>query len=41
MLCGLAGKFKALLVRRGRKPVIFALAHKLPTTVFLLIDICD
>ena len=36
--CALAEKFKALLVRRGRKRAIFALAHKLLKTVFVLID---
>ena len=36
--CALAEKFKSLLVRRGRKRAIFALAHKLLKTVFVLID---
>jgi transposase len=36
--CALAEKFKALLVRRGRTRAIFALAHKLLKTVFVLID---
>lgn len=36
--CALAAKFKGLLVRRGRKRAIFALAHKLLKTVFVLID---
>jgi transposase len=36
--CALAGKFKALLVRRGHKRAIFALAHKLLKLVFILID---
>jgi transposase len=36
--CALAEKFKGLLVRRGRKRAIFALAHKLWKTVFVLID---
>jgi len=36
--CALAEKFKGLLVRRGRKRAIFALAHKLLKTVFVLID---
>ena len=35
---GLAEKFKSLLVRRERKRAIFALAHKLLKTVFVLID---
>lgn len=34
---GLADKFKALLIRRGRKRAIFALAHKLLKIVFVLI----
>ena len=33
----LAEKFKALLVRRGRKRAIFALAHKILKIVFVLI----
>jgi transposase len=36
--CALAEKYKALLVRRGRKRAIFALAHKLLKLVFVLID---
>jgi transposase len=36
--CALAEKFKALLARRGRKRAIFALAHKLLKTVFVLIE---
>jgi transposase len=36
--CALADKLKGLLVRRGRKRAIFALAHKLLKTVFVLID---
>ena len=36
--CALAGKFKALLVRRGHKRAIFALAHKLLKLVFIIID---
>jgi transposase len=36
--CALADKFKALLVRRGRKRAIFALAHKLLKLVFIIID---
>ena len=36
--CGLAEKFKALLVRRGRKRAVFALAHKLLKLVFIIID---
>ena len=35
--CGLAEKFKALLVRRGRKRAVFALAHKLLKLVFIII----
>jgi transposase len=34
----LAEKFQALLIRRGRKRAIFALAHKLLKIVFVLID---
>ena len=34
----LADKFKALLVRRGRKRAIFALAHKILKIVFVLIS---
>lgn len=36
--CGLQDKFKGLLIRRGRKRAIFAIAHKLLKIVFLLID---
>lgn len=36
--CGLQDKFKGLLIRRGRKRAIFAIAHKLLKTVFLLIQ---
>ena len=36
--CGLRDKFKGLLIRRGRKRAIFAIAHKLLKLVFLLID---
>ena len=36
--CGLQDKFKGLLIRRGRKRAIFAIAHKLLKLVFLLID---
>lgn len=36
--CALAGIFKALNIRRGRKKAIFALAHRLLKIVFLLID---
>lgn len=36
--CGLQDKFKGLVIRRGRKRAIFALAHKLLKLVFLLID---
>lgn len=36
--CSLQDKFKELLVRRGRKRAIFAIAHKLLKTVFLLIE---
>jgi len=36
--CALADKFQSLLIRRGRKKAIFALAHKLLRIVFLLID---
>ena len=34
----LADKFQALLIRRGRKRAIFALAHKVLKIVFVLID---
>ena len=36
--CALQEKFKSLLVRRGRKRAIFALAHKLLKIVFVLIS---
>lgn len=36
--CGLQDKFKSLMIRRGRKRAIFAMAHKLLKTVFLLIQ---
>lgn len=36
--CGWQDKFKGLLIRRGRKRAIFAIAHKLLKTVFLLIQ---
>lgn len=36
--CSLQDKFKSLLIRRGRKRAIFAIAHKLLKTVFLLIQ---
>ena len=36
--CSLQDKFKGLLIRRGRKRAIFAIAHKLLKIVFLLID---
>jgi transposase len=36
--CSLQDKFKGLLIRRGRKRAIFAIAHKLLKTVFLLIE---
>ena len=36
--CGLQDKFKGLLIRRGRKRAIFAIAHKLLKLVYLLID---
>lgn len=36
--CALAEKFKALVVRRGRKRAIFALAHKLLKLIFIIID---
>jgi len=35
--CRLSDKFKGLMIRRGRKRAIFAIAHKLLKTVFLLI----
>ena len=36
--CALQDKFKSLLVRRGRKRAIFALAHKLLKLIFVLIS---
>lgn len=36
--CSLQDKFKGLLIRRGRKRAIFAIAHQLLKTVFLLIQ---
>ena len=36
--CSLQDKFKGLVIRRGRKRAIFAIAHKLLKIVFLLID---
>ncbi len=36
--CALREKFKSLLVRRGRKRAIFALAHKLLKIVFVLLS---
>jgi transposase len=36
--CGLQEKFKALMLRRGRKRAIFAIAHKLLKIVFLIIQ---
>jgi transposase len=36
--CALSERFRALLVRRGRKRAIFALAHQLLKLVFILID---
>jgi len=36
--CGLQDKFKSLMIRRGRKRAIFAIAHKLLKMVFLLIQ---
>ena len=36
--CALAEKFKGLVVRRGRKRAIFALAHKILKLIFILID---
>jgi transposase len=36
--CSLQDKFKGLLIRRGRKRAIFAIAHKLLKIVFLLIQ---
>ena len=39
--CRLSDKFKVLMIRRGRKRAIFAIAHKLLKTVFLLIERSD
>lgn len=39
--CRLQDKFKALVIRRGRKRAIFAIAHKLLKIVFLLIERSD
>jgi transposase len=39
--CALQGKFKGLMIRRGRKRAIFALAHKLLKIVFVLIERSD
>lgn len=36
--CGLQEKFKSLVVRRGRKRAVFALAHKLLKIVYVLIS---
>ncbi len=36
--CSLQSKFKTLLIRRGRKRAIFAIAHKLLKLVYLLIE---
>nr|VFK79374.1 MAG: Transposase IS116/IS110/IS902 family protein [Candidatus Kentron sp. SD] len=36
--CALQEKFKSLLVRRGRKRAIFALAHKMLKIVFVLLS---
>lgn len=36
--CSLQNKFKRLLIRRGRKRAIFAIAHKLLKIVYLLIE---
>jgi len=36
--CALQDKFKALMLRRGRKKAIIAMAHKLLKSVFLLIE---
>ncbi len=36
--CGLSKKFKSLLVRRGRKRAIFALAHKILKIIFVIIS---
>jgi len=36
--CRLQDMFKGLLIRRGRKRAIFALAHKIVKIVFLLIE---
>lgn len=39
--CSLQDRFKGLMIRRGRKRAIFAIAHKLLKTVFLLIERSD
>ncbi len=39
--CRLQDKFKALVIRRGRKRAVFAIAHKLLKIVFLLIERSD
>nr|VFK26382.1 MAG: hypothetical protein BECKMB1821G_GA0114241_102041 [Candidatus Kentron sp. MB]VFK32399.1 MAG: hypothetical protein BECKMB1821I_GA0114274_10332 [Candidatus Kentron sp. MB]VFK75893.1 MAG: hypothetical protein BECKMB1821H_GA0114242_10352 [Candidatus Kentron sp. MB] len=36
--CALQDKFKSLLVRRGRKRAIFALAHKILKIIFVLLS---
>jgi len=36
--CSLQDKFKGLVIRRGRKRAIFAIAHKMLKIVYLLID---
>jgi len=39
--CRLSDKFKGLMIRRGRRRAIFAIAHKILKTVFLLIERSD
>lgn len=39
--CSLQDKFKGLMLRRGKKRAIFAVAHKLLKTVYLLIERSD
>jgi transposase len=39
--CCLQDKFKGIMLRRGRKRAIFAIAHKLLKTVYLLIERSD
>jgi transposase len=39
--CSLQDKFKGLMLRRGKKRAIFAIAHKLLKTVYLLIERSD